>query len=74
MMYVLIALLSFCINLFYALYVKNLISGKIIFAAIFGECVVLFGAIATINYVENHYYLIPLVIGGFLGTIASAKR
>jgi tryptophan-rich sensory protein len=73
MMYVIVFLLSFMVNCFYALYVLNVSHGKTLLAAIFGECVVLCGAIITINYVKDNLLLIPLIVGGFLGTLLSVK-
>jgi hypothetical protein len=72
-MYAVVFLLSFMVNCFYALYVLNVSNGKILFAAIFGECVVLCGALITINYIKDNLLLIPLIAGGFLGTLLSVK-
>jgi len=61
------------VNCFYALYVLNVSNGRIVIAAVFGELVVLCGAVITINYIDNHWLLAPLIAGGFLGTLASLK-
>ena len=73
MMYVVVFILSFCVNLFYALYVMNVAKRKLFMAAIFGELVVLCGAFITINYVKDNFLLVPLIGGGFLGTLLSVK-
>lgn len=71
--FLLIAVLGFVLNLIYALYVRTLAEGKTLMAAIFSETVVFVGAVSTINYVENHLLIIPLIIGGFFGTLSSDK-
>jgi hypothetical protein len=66
----LIVLLStFAVGVLYSVYVKALASNKMLKAAIFGELVVICGAITTINYVDDIIYLIPAVVGGFVGTL-----
>jgi hypothetical protein len=73
MSYVIIFCISFSVNFFYAMYVKYLSQEKMIRAAIFGECIVVAGAINIISYVNNHWLLIPAVIGGFIGTLLTNK-
>lgn len=64
---------TFLVGVVYALYVKFLAENKMLKAAIYGELIVILGAFATINYVHNNWYIIPAVIGGFLGTLYSTK-
>lgn len=73
MIYVAIFILSFCINFFYAMYVKYLQKDQMWKAAFFGECIVLAGAINIISYVSNHWLLIPSILGGFIGTLLTNK-
>lgn len=73
MMYVVIFILSFCINFLYAMYVKSISKDQMWMAAIYGEVYVLINAVIVINYVSDPYFLIPLISGGFLGTILTKK-
>lgn len=72
-MYVLIFALALCINFLYAMYVKCISEDKMLKAAIYGECFVIVNAIIVINYVNNHWYLVALVLGGFLGTMLTKQ-
>lgn len=72
-MYAVIFILALCINFLYAMYVKCISEDKMLKAAIYGECFVLVNAIIVINYVSNHWYLVALVCGGFLGTILTKQ-
>jgi len=71
---ILILVLSFLINFSYAQYIKNVTKSNPFKAILFGEFVTIAMAINVINYVDNHYYLIPVIIGGSIGTYISVKR
>lgn len=73
MMYVAVFCVSFFVNFFYAMYVKSINENKLLKAAIYGECIVGAGALITINYVHNHWFLVPSLIGGFVGTLLTHK-
>lgn len=66
---IIVAISTFVLGVLYSVYIKALSENKMLRAALFGELVVLCGAVTTVNYVENHWYLIPAIIGGFLGTL-----
>ncbi len=70
---VIVLLSTFAVGVLYSIYVKALAANKMLRAAIFGELVVICGAITTVNYVNNIIYLIPAVIGGFLGTLLTNR-
>lgn len=65
--------LSFFINLFYAMYVKHLTKNNILKAAIFSELVVIAAYINTITIIDNHWCIVPTVMGGFSGTLFIKK-
>lgn len=62
---------SLAVNFLNARYIKYVAEKKMLRAAIYSELVVLAASITTINYVHNFWYIIPMIIGGFLGTILS---
>lgn len=68
-MIVAVFFVSLVVNFFYAVYVVELGNNKILKAAFFGECMVLANAFNVVSYVENKWLLIPMVAGGFLGTL-----
>ena len=65
---ILVFISSFMINVFYARYVKTLQTDSRFWAANYGELTRIAGAIVTIAFVHNPWYLIPTVAGGWLGT------
>ena len=71
MMYLYVFIVSYFVNIFYAVYIIELGNNKLLKAALFGELLVLAGAFNIINYTQNKWYLIPVVLGGFLGTIST---
>ena len=52
----------------WALYIRRAGEGKAASAGFLAALIILFGAYITIEYVENHWYLIPAVVGAFVGT------
>ncbi len=62
---------SFAVNFLNARYIKYIAENKILKAAIYSELVVLAYSITTFTYVHNFLYIIPMIIGGFAGTILS---
>jgi uncharacterized membrane protein YfcA len=42
-------------------------------ASIYSMFIMLSGAFTAINYIENHWMLIPAALGGAIGTYISAK-
>ena len=55
-------------------YIKGLNDGNGLKAGFFGAAIMLFGAFSTISYVENHLFLIPAILVGFIGTYYAAKH
>lgn len=43
-------------------------------AAVLSGIIILFGAAATITYVDNHWMVVPATIGAALGTYAGIKK
>ena len=43
-------------------------------AGFWGSIIILFGAISTTSYVDDHTLIIPAVIGAFLGTYITVKH
>ena len=71
--FIVIMLFAFGINFFYAKYVKKISEGNYLTAAIYGELVTLFISLNLIQIVQNQWYLIPVVIGGFMGTYLNQR-
>ncbi len=55
----------------YTLFVANLKASS---AATFGALLYAISAFGVLNYVENLLYIIPMVIGGWLGTYYAIKK
>lgn len=64
---------AFLVNFLWACYVKQIGKSKMLRAAIYGELIVICGAISTINFINNQLYLIPMIVGGFAGTLLTNK-
>lgn len=71
--YVFVLILSFVNNVLLAFYIKYVSEDSMFRGAVFGESIMVCGAFLTINYVKDNYLLIPLIIGGFLGTYYSRR-
>lgn len=59
---------SFTSNVLWAFYIKYVAEASRLKAAIFGELILCSGAFVTYSYIHNVWILIPIVVGGFLGT------
>lgn len=66
--FILVLLFAFGINFTYALYVRKITVQKYFHAAILGEVVTILMLCNIRETVNNFWYIIPVVIGGFLGT------
>lgn len=66
-----VLLASLAVNFFNARYIKYVAKNKIIRAAIYSELVVLAYSFNVISFVDNYWYIIPMIIGGFAGTMLS---
>lgn len=60
--------LMFTCDVIWALYFRFVTHKKALPASICGVMIYLFGSVVTIKWVENSLYLIPAVLGAFLGT------
>jgi hypothetical protein len=52
----------------WVLYIRRAGEGKAVSAGFLSMLIILFGAYITIEYVGNHWYLLPAVLGAFVGT------
>jgi hypothetical protein len=57
----------------WALYIRRAGEGRAASAGFLSMIIILFGAYITIEYVDNHWYLLPAVIGAFIGTYFTVK-
>lgn len=57
----------------YVLYIQAVTDVKPLKASILGSAMYLFTAYGTIEYIDNFVNLIPILIGGFLGTFVTLK-
>lgn len=72
-MILLILIFSFLINFCYGNYVRSMSKGKVWRAAVFGELVTIMMFFNVRAFIHDWHNLIPVVIGGFFGTIATKK-
>lgn len=57
----------------WALYMLNVAKKSPALAATYGSLIHILTAFTVISYTENYLYLIPLVIGSFVGTYLTVK-
>lgn len=57
----------------WTLYFMKVAEKKAVQAAFWGSIIILFGAISTTSYVDDHSLVIAAVVGAFLGTYATIK-
>lgn len=57
----------------YALYTIHVTKKNPVLAASYGSLIHILTAFAVISYTKNYWYLIPLVIGSFIGTYLVVK-
>lgn len=62
---------SLAVNFLNARYIKYIAKSKIVKAAIYSELVVVAYSFNVISLVDNYWYIIPMIIGGFIGTLLS---
>jgi hypothetical protein len=65
--------LVFLINIFYTKYLKAVQNNLAFNASAWSAVINIAASIAAINYVENHWLLVPSCLGSFAGTYASMK-
>jgi hypothetical protein len=56
-----------------AFYIRRTAEGKAIQASILSGIIMMIVAISVVHYVENHWYLIPVALGCFIGTYIAIK-
>lgn len=64
---------TLCIDALYALYTIRLSERKALQSATSGIFIHLFTALTVISYTKNSFYIIPLLIGSFVGTYLVVK-
>ena len=57
----------------WTLYFMKIAEKKAVQAAAWGSIIILFGAISTTSYVDDHSLIIAAVIGAFLGAYATIR-
>ena len=71
--YVVTFLAVFVTDLLYVYFVKSIQQDQPISAGLWSMVVTLTASIAVINYTEDHYALIPALLGAFAGTWLGMK-
>jgi uncharacterized membrane protein YfcA len=71
--YVVTFLAVFATDLLYVYFVKSIQQGQPLSAGLWSMVVTLTASVAVINYTEDHYALIPALIGAFAGTWVGMK-
>lgn len=71
MMWLGIFLLTLVVDFAWSMYIKSLADNKHIRASGWAAFITLAGGLTVIGYTENHWLLIPAVIGGAIGTYLS---
>lgn len=62
---------SFAVNFLNARYIKYIAEKRIMKAAVYSELVVLAASFNIISITNNYLYIIPMIVGGFAGTLLS---
>jgi len=57
----------------WARYTIALSEKKELFAGFYAAVIQIFSGVLTIQLVDNHYALIPMALGGFIGTYISVR-
>jgi hypothetical protein len=65
--------ISILTDIVWGLYIRRANEGKAISAANMTVGIMAFGAINVISYIQNHWLLIPIVLGNWLGTYSIVK-
>jgi hypothetical protein len=61
------------INVFYTYYLSSVQNNKPLLASTWSVAINFAASIAAINYIDNHYNLIPSCLGSFVGTYIGMK-
>jgi membrane protein YqaA with SNARE-associated domain len=72
-----IAILLFCLNIFddilCVFFTRRTVAGKALQAAVLSGVLTFVVSISVVSYVENRWYLIPIIIGSSIGTFVAIK-
>ena len=60
-------------DILWALYIRRTNEGAALSAALFSSLIILIGALVITTYIQNSWYLVPTVLGGFAGTFLTVK-
>jgi len=60
-------------DVFWAIYIRRVSDRKMFSAASISSLIVLFAGFAAIEYVGNNWYLVPAMLGAFVGTYFTLK-
>lgn len=60
-------------DLIWVFYIRRVNQGKAFQAALTSPLLLLLGAFIVINYMENKWYLLPTLLGAFVGTFLATK-
>ena len=71
--YVVTFLALFATDLLYVYFVKSIQQDQPLSAGLWSMVVTLTASVAVINYTEDHYALIPALLGAFAGTWVGMK-
>jgi len=71
--FVLVLVAMFLTDVCWTMYFIYTEQRKSILAGLWGSAILLFGAVVTLNYVEDHRLLIAAAIGSFLGVVATIE-
>lgn len=66
-------ILQFIENVLWAFYIKYTSEDKLLKAAIFGELITIAGIATFYSWLDNVIFVIPTILGGFLGTLYSQR-
>ena len=70
---IIIAAVTFVIDILWAVYISEVAKNKPLSSAIAGSFLYMLGTLVTIAYVSNPWMILPAVIGGFFGTYFTVK-
>ena len=71
--YIITFLLVFVTDILYTYYLKAVANDKVLIASFWATACTFCAAVAAISYVEDHYMLIPSLLGAFTGTYVGMK-
>lgn len=66
-----IFIIYFFVDFAWAVYIKALGENRYVKAALWSGFIALISGITIIKYVDNHWLLVPAVVGGMIGTYCS---